>query len=136
MSDTDQETTPDDELGRISDTFTKVKEFLEVTRFNFGGSTRASEDSPTRKTTLTSWTNYYQSLVKKPGYIVQKLYPAINQCEILDAETLKREKPQLVWQLNSLKFQFDKEFQTLIKEISSIPQEVLLRGFIGEPTQH
>ena len=136
MLDTDRETTPDKELGKIAGTFAKVKEFLEVTGFNFGGSTRASEDSPTRKTSLSSWTNYYRSLVMKPGHIVQKLYPAISQCEILDAEVLKREKPQLVRQLNSLKLQFDKEFQTLIEELSSIPQEVLLRGFMGEPSQH
>ena len=72
----------------------------------------------------------------KPGHIVQKLYPAINQCQILDAEVLKREKPQFVRQLNSLKIQFNKEFQILIYELSTIPQEVLLRGFMGEPTQH
>ena len=79
MSDTEQETTPDKDLGRIADTFAKVKEFLEVTGFNFGGSTRGSEDSPTRKTSLICWTNYYRRLVMKPGHIVQKLYPAINQ---------------------------------------------------------
>ena len=72
MLDTDRETTPDKELGGIAGTFAKVKEFLEVTGFNFGGSTRASEDSPTRKTSLSSWTNYYRSLVMKPGHIVQK----------------------------------------------------------------
>ena len=54
MSDTDWETTPDQELRGIADTFAKVKEFLEVTGFNFGGSTRGSEDSPTRKTSLSS----------------------------------------------------------------------------------
>ena len=122
--DTEPETASEDELRGIADTFTKVKEFLEVIGFNFGGSTRASKDSPTRKTSLASWTNYYRSLVMKPEHIVQKLYPAINQCEILDAETLKREKPQLIRQLNTLKVQFDKEFQTLIKELSSNPQEV------------
>ena len=72
----------------------------------------------------------------KPGQIVQRLYPAISQCKTLDAETLKREKPQLMRQLNTLKVQFDKEFQMLIEELSSIPQEVLLRGIMGEPTQH
>ena len=49
MSDTEREITPDEELGWIADTFAKVKEFSEVTGFNFGGSTRGSEDSPTRK---------------------------------------------------------------------------------------
>ena len=73
MLDTDRETTPDKELGGIAGTFAKVKEFLEVTGFNFGGSTRASKDSPTRKTSLSSWTNYYRSLVMKPGHIVQKI---------------------------------------------------------------
>ena len=72
----------------------------------------------------------------KPGHIVQRLYPAISQCKTLDAETLKREKPQLIQQLNIFKVQFDKEFQTLINELSSIPQEVLLRGIMGEPSMH
>ena len=132
----DKEEASEAELGGIADTFAKVKEFLEVTGFNFGRTTRASEDSPTRKTSLASWTNYYRSLVMKPGHIVQRLYPSINQCKILDAETLKREKPQFIRQLNTLKVQFDKEFQTLIEELSSIPQEVLLSGIMGEPTQH
>ena len=57
----------------------------------------------------------------KPGQIVQRLYPAIGQYETLDAETLKREKPQLIQQLNTFKVQFDIEFQTLIEELSSIP---------------
>ena len=70
----------------------------------------------------------------KPGQIVQKLYPTISQCETLDAEVLKREKPQLIRQLNALKTQFEKEFQTLIEELSSIPQELLLRGIMGEPS--
>ena len=52
MLDTDRETTPDEELGGIADTFAKVKEFLEVTGFNFRGSTRGSKNSPTRKTSL------------------------------------------------------------------------------------
>ena len=42
----DREKASEDELGGIADTFTKVKEFLEVTGFNLGGTTRASEDSP------------------------------------------------------------------------------------------
>ena len=65
-----------------------------------------------------------------------KIMSCHQQGEILDTETLKREKPQLIRQLNTLKVQFDKEFQTLIEELSSIPQEVLLRGFMGEPSQH
>ena len=46
------------------------------------------------------------------------------------------EKPQLIRQLNTFKVKFDKEFQTLIEELSSIPQEVLLRGIMGEPSTH
>ena len=94
MADTERGTSPPAvKLDGIAETFAKVKEFLEVTGFNFGGSTRNAEESRTRKTSLSSWTNHYQSLVMKPGHIVQKLSPAINQCEFLDAEVLKREKP-------------------------------------------
>ena len=41
----------DDEIGRFTDAFTKAKEFLEVTGFNFG---EASATSPTRKSSLDS----------------------------------------------------------------------------------
>ena len=130
-----REEASDDKLGGITEAFTMAREFLEVTGFHFGEAS-ASANSPTRKSSLASWTNYYRSLVMKPGQIVQKLYPTISQYETLDAEVLKREKPQLIRQLNALKTQFEKEFQTLIEELSSIPQEVLLRGIMGEPSTH
>jgi len=132
----DREEASGDELGGITDAFAKAKEFLEVTGFNLSAAMSTAENSPTRKTSLASWTNCYWSLVMMPGQIVQKLYPTISQCEILDADTLKREKPQLIRQLKTFKVKFDKEFQTLIEELSSVPQEVLLRGIMGEPTQH
>ena len=105
----DREEASEDEIGGIADAFTKAKEFIEVTSFQFGKA-YASTNSPTRKSSLASWTNYYRSLVMKPGQIVQQLYPTISQCETLDAEVLKREKPQLIWQLNALKTQFEKQF--------------------------
>ena len=74
------EETSDDEIGGITDAFAKAKEFLEVTGFNFGEAS-ASANSPTRKSSLASWTNYYRSLVMKLGQIVQKLYPTISKCE-------------------------------------------------------
>ena len=49
----DREEASEDKLGGIADTFAKVKEFLEVTGFNFGGTTRALEDSPTRKNLIS-----------------------------------------------------------------------------------
>ena len=88
----DREEASDNELGGIADTFAKAKEFLEVTGFHFGEAP-ALANSPTRKSSLASWTNYYRSLVMKPGQIVQQLYPTISQSEILEAEVLKREKP-------------------------------------------
>ena len=71
------EETSDDELGGFTDAFAKAKELLEVTGFNFG---ETSANSPTRKSSLDSWTNYYWSLLMKPGQIVQQLYPTIGQC--------------------------------------------------------
>ena len=102
-----------------------------MTGFNFG---EASANSPTRKSALDSWTNYYRSLLIKPGQIVQQLYPTIGQCETLDADTLKREKPQLIRQLNSLKSQFKTHFNTLIEVLSDTPQDVLVRGILGDLT--
>ena len=72
----------------------------------------------------------------KPGQILQQLYPTIGQCETLDADTLKREKPQLIRQLNSLKAQFETHFNTLIEDLSDTPQDVLLRGIPGDLTSH
>ena len=63
----------------------------------------------------------------KLRHIIQKLYPTINQCETLDAKTLKPEKSQLIRQLHSLKAQYDKEYETLIEKLSSVTQDVLLR---------
>ena len=43
------------ELDGIAETFAKVKEFLEVSGFSFGGPTRNAEDtSPSRKAALCS----------------------------------------------------------------------------------
>ena len=124
------------ELDRIAETFAKVKEFLEASGFTFGPMKNTEEASPVRKAALSSWTNHYRSLVMKPGHTIQRLYPAINQCETLDADTLKTEKSHLVRQLHGLKLQYDKEFQTLIDRLSSVTQDVLLRGFGENPSQH
>ena len=123
----------DDKIGGFTDAFAKANEFLEVTGFNFG---EASATSPTRKSSFDSWTNYYRSLLIRPGQIVQQLYPTIGQCETLDADILKRDKPQLIRQLNSLKAQFETHFNTLIEELSDTPQDVLLRGIPGDLTSH
>ena len=72
----------------------------------------------------------------KPGQIVQQLYPTISQCETLEAKGLKRDKPQLIWQLSALKTQFETQFQILIEELGSVPQGVLLRGILGDPNAH
>jgi len=72
----------------------------------------------------------------KPGHTIQKLYSTISQCETLDAEILKTEKAQLIRQLQSLKAQYDKEYETLIEKLSSVTQDVLLRGFGEHPIQH
>ena len=80
----------EEEIGGFSDAFARANEFLEVTGFNFG---EASANSPNRKSAMDSWTNYYRSLLMKPGQVVQLLYPVIGQCESLEAEDLKRNKP-------------------------------------------
>jgi len=42
------------ELDRITETFAKVREFLEVTGFSFGPLQSAEEASPSRKAALCS----------------------------------------------------------------------------------
>ena len=111
----DREEASGDKHGGIADAFAKAQEFIEVTGFSLGTSTNAAANSLTRKTSLASWTNYYWSLVMKPAQIIQKLFPTISQFETLGTDTLKKDKPQLIRQLNTFKVQFDKEFQTLIE---------------------
>ena len=72
-----REEASDDKLGGITEAFAMAREFLEVTVFHFGEAS-ASANSPTRKSSLASWTNYYRSLVMKPGQIVQQLCPTIS----------------------------------------------------------
>ena len=121
---------PIKELNQIAKTFAKVREFMEVSGFSLGP-LRANEEisSPNRRVALSTWTNYYRSLVMKPGHIVQKLYPVINQCEAMDAKMLQTENTQLIRQLHSLKGKYDKEYEGLIKRFSSLIQDVLLRVF-------
>ena len=67
----------------------------------------------------------------KPGQTMQKLYPALDQCEAVETETLKTEKSHIVRQLHGLKQQYDTEFQTLIERLSTVTRDVLLHGFGG-----
>ena len=91
MSDSEVEHEHVGELDRIAETFTKVKEFLEASGFTLGSMRTNEVVTPIRKVTLSTWTNYYKSLVMKPGHTIQKLYPALDQCEALDTDTLKTE---------------------------------------------
>ena len=116
MSDSEVEHEHVGKLDRIAETFAKVKEFLEASGFTLGSMRTNEVVTPIRKVTLSTWTNYYKSLVMKPGHTIQKLYPALDQCEALDADTLKTEKPHLVRQLHGLKLQYDTEIQVLIKD--------------------
>ena len=98
------------ELDKIAETFTKVKEFLEADEFTFGELPSNNLITSTRKSALSSWKNYYKSLVMKPGHILQRLYPALDQCEAIETDVLKTEKFQLVRQLHGLKTQYNSEF--------------------------
>ena len=72
----------------------------------------------------------------KPAHILQRLYPALNQCEAIETEVLKTEKFQLVRQLHGLKKQYNSEFQALIGKLSTVAYDVLLRGFGGTLNAH
>ena len=122
------------ELDKIAETFAKVKEFLEAGEFTLRAMGPNEVTTPVRRLALSTWSNYYKSLVMKPGHTIQKLYPALYQCEAMDAEILKTEKSHLVRQLHGLKQQYDTEFQTLIERLSNVTQDVLLRGFRGTIT--
>ena len=76
---------PAEELDQINETFGKVREFMEVGRFSLGQLENNEALSPNRHAALNTWTNYYQSLVMKPGHIVKRLYPVIAQCETVNA---------------------------------------------------
>ena len=116
--------------------FAKVKEFLEAGEFTFGSTGNNGVVTPTKKVALSTWTNYYKSLVMKPSHTIQKLYPVLDQCKALDTETLKTERSHLIRQLHGLKLQNDTEIKVLIERLSSVSQDVLLRGFGENPNQH
>ena len=91
------------ELDRIAETFAKVKEFLEAGEFNLRAMRPNEVATPVRKVALSTWSNYYKSLVMKPGHMIQKLYHTLDQCEALNAKTLKTEKSHFVRKLHGLK---------------------------------
>ena len=124
------------ELDRIAEIFAKVKEFLEAGEFTFGSTGNNGLATPIKMVALSTWTNYYKSLVMKPGHTIQKLYPVLDQCEVMETETLKTEKLHLIRQLHGLKLQYDTEIQFLIERLSSVSQDVLLRGFGENRNQH
>ena len=94
-----------EELERIAETFAKVKDFLEAGEFTFGPGPPNQSVTPFRRSALSIWKNYYKSLVIKPGHTMQKLYPALDQCEAVETNILKTEKSHLVRQLHGLKQQ-------------------------------
>ena len=110
MSNSEDENEHVGELDKIAETFAKVKEFLEAGEFTLGAMRPNEVTTPVRRLALSTWSNYYKSLVMKPGHTIQKLYPALDQCEAVDAEILKTEKSHLVKQLHGLKQQYDTEF--------------------------
>ena len=57
-----------EELERIAETFAKVKDFLEADEFSFGPLPPNNVVTPTRRSALSTWKNYYKSLVMKPGH--------------------------------------------------------------------
>ena len=65
-----------EELERIAETFAKVNDFLEADEFTFGQLPPNNVETPTRKSALSSWKNYYKILFMKPGHTLQRLYPA------------------------------------------------------------
>ena len=60
------------ELDRIAETFAKVKEFLEASEFTFGSMRTNEVATPVRKVALSTWKNYYKSLVMKHGHTIRK----------------------------------------------------------------
>ena len=87
---------PAKDFDDMAVTFGKMKEFMEV---DF--SLRTAENvaqSPPKKAALNTRMNYYQSLINKPGQVVQRLYPVITQCEAINADTLKASKLHLIRQ--------------------------------------
>ena len=66
------------ELDKITEMFVKVKDFLKAGEFNFGPQPLNQPTTPVRRLALSTWSNYYKSLVMKSGHTIQKLYPALD----------------------------------------------------------
>ena len=108
------------ELDRIAEAFAKVKEFLEAGEFTLVPNGSNGPITPVRKVALSSWTNYYRSLVMKPGHTIQKLYPLLDQCDDIETESLKSDKAHLIRHLHTVKLQYDSKIAFLIERLSSV----------------
>ena len=101
------------ELDRIAETFARVKEFLEAGEFTLVPEGHQGPLTPVRKVALSSWKNYYRSLVMRPGNIIRKLYPLLDQCDEIETESLKSDKAHLIRHLHAVKLQYDSEITFL-----------------------
>ena len=90
--------------------------------------------SPPHKRVLATWQIYYNSTINPSGQVVNRLLPLLEQCETIDAESLKVSKIHLVRQMSSLKVEFNSNFERLFDKLNSLTREILLK-LLGENPQ-
>ena len=91
------------------------------------GSEAESVMIPPCKKALSSWTLYYNATINPCSQIVSKLYPIVEQCEVLDADLLKSSRLQVVTKKATLKNEFNTCFECLLEELNALTGEILLK---------
>ena len=84
-----------DALFLLADSTAAACSFAE-SNFRFGLDENETVFSPPRKKALASWSLYYNSTINPCAQIVSNLYPIIEQCDTIDADTLKSLRLQIV----------------------------------------
>ena len=90
--------------------------------------------SPPHKRTLATWQTYYHMSINRTGQIVNRLLPLVQQCETIDADSLKTSKIHLVRQMTSIKTEFDSSFEKLLDNLNALMGEILNKA-LGENPQ-
>ena len=99
-----------DALGELAGSMAKAREFAKC-NFQMGIEEGETIMSLPCKRALVTWQTYYHTTINGTGEIVNRLLPLIQQCEAINADSLKSSKIHLARQMLSLKMEFNSSFR-------------------------
>ena len=120
-------------LGELATSMAQAHAFTECD-FQMGSEEgETTVMSPPRKRALATWQTHYHLTINPTGQVVNRLLPLLEQCEVIDAESLKISKIHLVRQMSSLKEELDSNFEWLLDKLNSLTGEILLKSLGDNP---